>query len=1066
MSTNSSSTKSASASDPVLRYIIGVDLGTTNCAMSYVDLRELENLRTAPDSGDAGAASLIHDFQIPQCVAPNVSDSRKTLPSFFSRLSDVPSLPWDTTPPRDFSLPSRGSRAPHDDLRGAVGALARDYGAANPDAFVSSAKSWLCNANVDRTARLLPLRSTTRPASDSSSADASVARDVQRWSPVEVSSFYLSHLRSAWNDRFPDYPLETQDIVLTIPASFDETARSLTLEAAKLAKLPRVSLVEEPQAAFYAWLSRHEQNWTDRVAPGDKVLVCDVGGGTTDFALIYALKRDDAQAAATDTGAANRGVVKFYRVAVGDHLVLGGDNLDLALSAYLAEKLQAKRGAPLTPRERAILLRESRETKEAFLGADAGPDVRRVLLPSSTSKLVGGSLAIDVTRAEVEALLIDGFFPRVALDAQPNRRRAAVREIALPYAFDPAVTKHLAYFLRAHKNAGDDLVRAGVVGASNATSEDRSRDGIDPARPDAILFNGGAFESPKLRDRVVETLASWFDADGRGWRPTVLENDELYLAVSRGAAYYGLALRGLGERVGASLARSYYAETALGGSESVVGANVGSGAHGASSGSGKVRHGVCVLSAQAEPGDEITLPQIFELEVDKPASFPIHVSSVRTTDAPGDLVPLDPNETRELSPIRTALKTRSAAKKAAGRVKARLVARPTEIGTIELFLQEVLPADAGGRARASRWTLQFDARGGAQSDWEAGDAQGEETGIVDDSLVESALTVVDRVFADDAALNASDAERLKPGRLFPEIAEAVGTSKEELPVTALRRLAERTLELAEGRKRGAPHEARWLNWLGFALRPGFGASTDDWRVEQTWKTIGGRLAFNTPECRAQYWVLWRRVASGLTPGRQLTLAEPLLANVRNLRKQLVEGKGRGADIDLASQEGAEIWRMLGSFELLPTDLRVELGDAILDVLPKKKTAPVRDALVWALGRVGARRLFHAPLDRVVPASVARRWARRLLDDLALRADTLTPGDFFALAQLTRRAEDASLDVDVSLRETVAAFLVKHGAEDATLAALERHGKLVDDATRQAFGETLPLGLRWTQDSDA
>ncbi len=1012
--------KTNPSSDSPVRYVVGIDLGTTNCAMSFVDLETLDSSADSP-------GPVIKNVAIPQVVAPDIVESRATLPSFFARLSNVPPLPWQTQPLHDFSLPQRGTRAPRDGLFGVVGAVARDYATARPNAVVPSAKSWLCNANVDRSAKFLPLRVAAEPENGT--------RDP-RWSPVEVSSFYLAHLRDVWNAKFPDFPLETQDVVLTIPASFDETARSLTLKAAKLAGLPRVSLVEEPQAAFYAWLERHEKVWTDAVRPGDRVLVCDVGGGTTDFALIYALRRDKAPESSAEES--KRESVKFYRVAVGEHLVLGGDNLDLALSRFLEQKLLEKRSKPLSPWERAVLLQKSRETKEEFLGDATGAETRRILIPSASSKLVGGGLALDVNRAEVEKLLVDGFFPRVPLDAQPDRRREGLREIALPYAFDPAVTKHLAFFLRAHRNSGDDLIRAGVLGEHAAAH----REGVDPARPDAILFNGGAFESAKLRERVVESIVDWFGGDDPEWRPHVLKNDDLYLAVSHGATYYGLVLRGYGERVGASLARSYYVQVSLGAADDAA--------------NDKQGKGVCLLPAQAEPGDEIALDQVFELAVDKPVSFPIFVSSVRTTDAPGDLVALDPNETRELSPIRTALKTRSKTKKAAGAVKARLVARPTEIGTIELFLQEVLPKDAGPRARASRWTLQFDARGAVQSDWQAGNAEGEGTGVVDESLVEGALEALERVFGD-----APKDERLKPRALFRAITEATGISRDELPILALRRLAERTIELSEGRRQSAAHEARWLNWLGFALRPGFGAAMDDWRVESTWKTIAGRLAFRTPESRTQYWILWRRIASGLTSGRQLTLAEPLFTNVRNLRRQLVENKGRGADLDLTSQEGAEIWRLLGALELLPPELREELGDAILDILPKKKATPIRDPLIWSLGRVGARRPFHAPLDRVTPPALASRWARRLIDYFDTREEQPNATGFFALAQLARRAEDPRLDVDVKTREAVAAFLLKHGAEDSTLAALERHGKLVDDATRQAFGETLPLGLIWS-----
>ncbi|MBR4977148.1 MAG: hypothetical protein IKY61_08825, partial [Thermoguttaceae bacterium] len=527
-----------------------------------------------------------------------------------------------------------------------------------------------------------------------------------------------------------------------------------------------------------------------------------------------------------------------------------------------------------------------------------------------------------------------------------------------------------------------------------------------------------AFESPALRARIVDSLVDWFGGAETGWRPKVLRNENLYWAVAKGAAYYGLVRRGLGARIGASLARTYYVGVATDGESGEMG---GIGKSGKTGDDGKTAKAVCLLPARAEPGDEVTLPKTFELAVDRPVSFPIFVSSVRTTDAPGDLIEIDPNEIRELAPICTALKTRSQAKKDAKTIRARLVARPTEIGTIELFLQEVLPektemaagtpdAENGGkggesagkggrRTRASRWALQFDARGGTQTDWEATANEGESEGVVDESLVEAARLVLTAAFATDETLQKTNEtrtsagleplERIKPGDLFRRLAEAVGTSRNEFPITLLRRLAETTLELADGRRRQAAVEARWLNWLGFALRPGFGAATDDWRVEQTWKAVSGALAFGTPESRTQYWILWRRVASGLGAGRQKTLAEPLLGNLRALRRRLVDGRGKGPDVDLTSQEGAEIWRLLGALELLPPETKEEIGAIVLDVLPKKNLRPIRDALVWALGRVGARTLFNAPLDRVVSAATASDWARRFLAFLQERDEEPT-----------------------------------------------------------------------------
>ena len=1047
-----------------VRFVVGIDLGTTNSAVSYVDL-------------DAAERSL-EILPIPQAVAVGVLEERSTLPSFFCRSADAPTEP--TNPERrDFST----KKAPKDGKIGVVGAFARDFGAAEPDSFVASAKSWLCHSGVDRTAKILPW-----------STDAEAG--ALRWSPVEISSFFLRRIRDAWNARFPEFPLETQDVVLTIPASFDETARELTIRAAKLAGIPKLALVEEPQAAFYAWLEGRENDWTAFVKPGEKILVCDVGGGTTDFALIYALQRNDAAENSGNGQNGESGGVRFYRVAVGDHLILGGDNLDLALFHFLEAKFAEKRSTPLSARERAALLRESRETKEFFLSANAenseeaqNRKSRRVVLPGSGAKLVGGGLSVEVERADVEKILLDGFFPRVPLDAAPVRRRVGVREIALPYAPDPAITKYLANFLTTRRDAGLELERSGIFDGSAGRETgkngeigavDENGASVDRARPDVVLFNGGAFESPTLRARIVDSLVDWFGGAETGWRPKVLQNENLYWAVAKGAAYYGLVRRGLGTRIGASLARTYYVGVATdektGGTEETGKPDK----TGKNDKAGEAAKAVCLLPARAEPGDEVTLPKTFELAVDRPVSFPIFVSSVRTTDAPGDLIEIDPNEIRELAPICTALKTRSQAKKDAKTIRARLVARPTEIGTIELFLQEVLPekteitaetAESGRRTRASRWALQFDARGGTQTDWEATANEGESEGVVDESLVEAARRVLTAAFATDetlqktnetlAAAGLEPLERVKPGDLFRRLAEAVGTSRNEFPITLLRRLAETTLELADGRRRQAAVEARWLNWLGFALRPGFGAATDDWRVEQTWKAVSGALAFGTPESRTQYWILWRRVASGLGAGRQKTLAEPLLGNLRALRRRLVDGRGKGPDVDLTSQEGAEIWRLLGALELLPPETKEEIGAIILDVLSKKNLRPIRDALVWALGRVGARTLFNAPLDRVVPAATASDWARRFLAFLQERDEPPTATDFFALARLTRRSGEAAFDVDDATRDAVAAFLAKNGVAETTERALDAKERVVDAETTAIFGETLPLGLRWS-----
>ena len=426
------------------RFLVGIDLGTTNSAVAYVDTAE--------------ASWTVHDFPVPQLVDASQVEPRQTLPSFHFEAAE------GEFPPARCALPwSVGG----DDPRHAVGVFARDHGALVPGRLVVSAKSWLSHSGVDRTAPLLPWHG---------------AADVTKLSPVEVSARYLGHIRAAWDHAFPGFPLAEQDVVLTVPASFDEVARELTVQAARQAGLVRVVLVEEPQAAFYAWIHAQGAAWDRHVRPGQKILVCDVGGGTSDFTLIRVRP------------AGGGGKVLFHRVAVGEHLILGGDNLDLAL-AHHVEKRLAPPGGRLPPHQWGPLVRTCRAAKETLLGREP-PERYTITLAGGGSRLIGGAVSVELTREEVEQVLVEGFLPRVVLEAKPIARRSGFQEFGLPYAPDAAITRYLAAFLTAHRN--DE----GEPGDGEPT---------DPARPDLVLFNGGLFESPVLRARLLEVLEGWFN---------------------------------------------------------------------------------------------------------------------------------------------------------------------------------------------------------------------------------------------------------------------------------------------------------------------------------------------------------------------------------------------------------------------------------------------------------------------------------------------------------------------------------------------------------------------------
>ncbi|MFZ5830165.1 MAG: molecular chaperone DnaK, partial [Planctomycetota bacterium] len=746
--------------------------------------------------------------------------------------------------------------------------------------------------------------------------------------------------------------------------------------------------------------------------------------------------------------------VQFHRVAVGEHLILGGDNFDLALAHYLEQKLAG--GAPvrpgsgdsgatdgsdaldeqhaeprrLDPRQWATLSGRCRQVKEMMLGANA-PPTWTIHLPGSGSRLLGGGLQIEITREEVEREVLEGFFPAVALEDRPARRRSGFQEFGLPYAPDAAITRYLAAFLTAHRFAGD--------------LEPHAHD-FDPARPDIVLFNGGVFESAAIRARLLGVIGQWFAEDGKPWSPVVLDNDRLDLAVARGAAYYGMVRRGEGVRIAAGLARTYYigVETEGAKEQPYPAASQPTEAERLSTAAELQRpaergaaHAVCLVPAGVEPGDDIELPgRRFDLLVSEPVEFPLYVSSTRLTDRPGEILPVDREQMTSLPPIRTVLQTR---KRSDGEhIQVALHARLTEIGTLDLWCSE-------HEGRGS-WRLQFDIRSATQTDRVAHDATAEREGFVDEATWQECARHIEATFGESAS------ER--PEDLVKRLSAATGMSRNAWPTSLCRRIWEALMEVEAGRRKSAVHEARWLNLLGFALRPGYGLAVDDWRVAETWRTLQGKFAHATSTVRGEGWILWRRIAGGLQAGQHLAIAEPLLSPTRSLHRQLTTGKGRGGDVSFTPQETAEVWRLLGSLELLPVERKIELGDMLLDMLPKRRMEPVRPAMTWAIGRLGARVPLYGPLNSVVPVEAADRWLMRLLDTAS--------GDgaaYLALMQIARRTDDRYRDISQRRRENVLAWLSRESAPGHYATLVERGGSLDTEEQGLVFGESLPKGLR-------
>jgi hypothetical protein len=614
-------------SDP--RYAIGIDLGTTHSALSYVNLQSSDGENT-----DHGVLA------IPQLTAPGTVEDLALLPSFLY-------LPHaDELAPGENKLPWPQTDA---EQTGVAGEMARSRGATTPIRLVSSAKSWLSHPGVDRRSALLP-------------ADA--PEEVVRVSPLEASTRYLAHLRQAWEQAHPEAPFNEQAVTVTIPASFDPGARELTAEAARAAGYQNLTLLEEPQAALYSWIQGSEGRWRKDVKPGDIILVVDVGGGTSDFSLIAVLERD--------------GVLEPHRIAVGDHILLGGDNMDLALAHLVARKLAAN-NTQLDAWQMRALTYGCRTAKEKLL-ADATIDTWPIVVPSRGSKLIGGSIRTELTRAEVTTFILDGFFPTVEASARPAvRKRAGLTQLGLPYAQDAGVTRHLAAFLARQLGATSEL--EGYAGAQNADATF--------LHPTAVLFNGGVFKSELLAQRVMSTINDWLYLEGA--EPArMLGGADLDLAVARGAAYYSYVRRGTGVRIRGGTARSYYVAIessmpAIPGMEPPIQA-------------------LCVAPFGMEEGSEIELPnQEFGLVVGEPVQFRFFGSSVRRQDQIGDLLDFwGADELLELNEIQATLSPEG--RQSGDVVQVRLHAMATESGTLEL--QAV--ANDG-----QRWKVEFDVRTGA-----------------------------------------------------------------------------------------------------------------------------------------------------------------------------------------------------------------------------------------------------------------------------------------------------------------------------------------------------------------
>ncbi len=934
------------------QYIVGIDLGTSNTAVAYA----------------APGKPQVHLFEIEQLVGPGQVAARPLLPS----VRYQPAA--GELEPGDLQLPWAPADAANPVL---AGRLALDLGAQVPGRLVASAKSWLSHVAVDRLAPILPW---------------GAGDDVAKVSPVEASASYLAHVRAAWVHRFPKAPLEQQQVILTVPASFDEGARALTLEAARLAGLPTLRLLEEPQAAVYDWLFRHRTSLAEELAETRLLMVCDVGGGTTDLTLIQVSLQD--------------GEPELNRIGVGNHLMLGGDNMDLALAHLVESRLPANDGK-LSAARFSQLTARCRAAKEQLLSADA-PDSVPLTLLGGGSRLIGGAKTIDLKRDEVRQLIVDGFFPRVAADEPLQQRRAAIVEFGLPYPADPAITRHVAAFLKKHALAARQALTGS--GDTDGTSGEASQPALPI--PDTLLFNGGVFRAGALAERLQSTLGDW-----RGAALRVLHNDSPDVAVARGAVAYALVRQGHGRRIGGGSARSYFLILDEAGGQ---------------------QRGICVLPRGSEEGHEIRLAEhSFSLRLGQPVRFHLASSVADTAYHPGEIAVLNDEDFLRLPPIATVVQAHPG--DAQREVRVQLISAMTEIGTLELHC--VSAEDA-----ARRWLLEFQLRGRHGEAVDSAPSSETSQALASAALPErfgEALQLIENVFgARSQALESREVRRLRA-----QLESLLG-KRENWEMPLLRALFDALMQRARRRRRSAEHERLWLNLAGFCLRPGLGDPLDGWRIEQLCPLLAQGIEYvGESQNWSEWWTLWRRAAGGLPDAIQ----EQLRGEVDPwLRKEQARSSSRLATAVAGSHD--DMLRLVASLERLSVDHKIEAGERLLDRL---RNASEKALGWWVLGRIGARQSLYGSAHQVVPPEVAGRWLEAVL---AVDWKKVEPAAF-AATQIARLTGDRSRDLPESQRERVLARLAASNANPAWVRQISTVAELDKADERRAFGESLPAGLR-------
>lgn len=933
-----------------VKYLIGIDLGTTNTVVAYADMRK-------PLTADN-----CFIFEIEQLVAPGEVAKRPLLPSFRYHPAD------GEINPIDLQLP--WSDVAFDRLEGelplvVIGEWARELGAKVDGRQVVSAKSWLSHPQVDRNADILPWAG---------------AQGVAKISPVLASASYLLHVRHAWNFAHPDALMEEQEVVITIPASFDEGARALTVEAANRAGLVNILLLEEPQAVCYDWYARQGDGVQIKLAKIKLLLVCDVGGGTTDLSLIKVAEKKDNSLALT-------------RIGVGNHLMLGGDNVDLAL-AHIAEGLingGKSANKKLSAASLSQLIQQTRKAKELLMGENA-PDSAKVTVLGSGAKLIGGAKSCELTKLAVRDIALDGFFPKISFDQRPLKRRSAVVEFGLPYAADPAVSKHIAEFIADHQIACED-----------ALAIDSTQSGQTHAIPDAVLFNGGVFNSQIITERTIELLSAW-----RGNPVNRLENKHPNLAVAQGAVAYARARHGAQLKIGGGSARTVF----------LVLEQQDAG-----------KQAICLMPKGTEEEQELTLSdKIFSLQLGLPVKFHLFSTTADKGYKVGEIITIDEQTLASghfisLPPLVVVLE-----KTTLDSVIVSLATRFTEVGTLKIDCVA---------ENQQRWHLEFQIRKQLSQQ-----ATTDKTAALPGSF-DQVREKVDLVFGESKKQVTPKAVK----SLRADIEKLLGKREHwELPL--LRALFDLLLEGKNHRRRSAAHERIWFNLAGYCLRPGFGYPIDDWRIEQIWDLYEQGLQHHQEtQVWIDWWTFWRRASGGLSEFQQervfddiAKFIDPAALTNRKLKEE-------------AKQKSYEdMVKLVATLELLPIEKKTKISQWLLKRLQKPSET---SSSWWALARLASRIPFHGSAHNIIDKKEVQSWLPQLLSIDWKK----NPQAAFAVVLMSRMSGDRSRDLDADWRAKIIKQLTIVKAADSWIEMVASVKELNEAETKRVFGEGLPVGLK-------